>query len=98
LMLRHVLPNSVAPLLVASTFGIGGAILAEAGLSFLGFGVIPPTPSWGNMLNTARSFSRLQENPWFWIPPGIAILLTVLAINFIGDGLRDALDPRQRRV
>lgn len=98
LMLRHVLPNSVGPLLVASTFGIGGAILAEAGLSFLGFGVIPPTPSWGNMLNTARSFSRLQENPWFWIPPGMAILLTVLAINFIGDGLRDALDPRQRRV
>lgn len=98
IMLRHVLPNSVGPLLVASTFGIGNAILAEAGLSFLGFGVLPPTPSWGNMLNTARSFSRLQENPWFWIPPGTAILLTVLAINFIGDGLRDALDPRQRRV
>jgi peptide/nickel transport system permease protein len=97
-MLRHVLPNSFGPLIVASTFGIGGAILAEAGLSFLGFGVLPPTPSWGNMLIAARSFSRLQENPWFWIPPGMAILLTVLAINFIGDGLRDALDPRQRRV
>lgn len=97
-MVRHVLPNSFAPLLVACTFGIGNAILAEAGLSFLGFGVIPPTPSWGNMLIAARSFSRLQENPWFWIPPGTAILLTVLAINFIGDGLRDALDPRQRRV
>jgi peptide/nickel transport system permease protein len=97
-MLRHVLPNSFGPLIVASTFGIGNAILAEAGLSFLGFGVLPPTPSWGNMLIAARSFSRLQENPWFWIPPGMAILLTVLAINFIGDGLRDALDPRQRRV
>jgi peptide/nickel transport system permease protein len=96
LMLRHVLPNCVAPILVASTFGVANAILAEASLSFLGFGVLPPTPSWGNMLIAARSFSRLEDNPWFWIPPGTAILMTVLAINFIGDGLRDALDPRQR--
>jgi peptide/nickel transport system permease protein len=96
IMLLHVLPNSVAPVLVAATFGVAGAILTEAALSFLGFGVLPPTPSWGNMLNAARSFSRLQENPWFWVPPGVMILLTVLAINFIGDGLRDALDPRTK--
>lgn len=94
IMLLHILPNAVAPVLVAATFGVAGAILTEAALSFLGFGVLPPTPSWGNMLNAARSLSRLQENPWFWVPPGVMILLTVLAINFIGDGLRDALDPR----
>ncbi|MEZ4734339.1 MAG: ABC transporter permease [Caldilineaceae bacterium] len=96
IMLLHVLPNSVAPVLVAATFGVAAAILTEAALSFLGFGVLPPTPSWGNMLNAARSLSRLQENPWFWLPPGMMILLTVLAINFIGDGLRDALDPRTK--
>jgi peptide/nickel transport system permease protein len=96
IMLLHVLPNSIAPVLVAATFGVAGAILTEAALSFLGFGVLPPTASWGNMLNAARSLSRLQENPWFWVPPGVMILLTVLAINFIGDGLRDALDPRTK--
>jgi len=96
IMLLHILPNAVAPVLVAATFGVAGAILTEAALSFLGFGVLPPTPSWGNMLNAARSLSRLQENPWFWVPPGVMILLTVLAINFIGDGLRDALDPRTK--
>lgn len=96
IMLLHVLPNAIAPVLVAATFGVAAAILTEAALSFLGFGVLPPTPSWGNMLNAARSLSRLQENPWFWMPPGVMILLTVLAINFIGDGLRDALDPRTK--
>jgi peptide/nickel transport system permease protein len=94
IMIRHVLPNAISPVLVAATFGVAAAILTEAGLSFLGFGVLPPTPSWGNMLNAAKSISRLQQNPWFWMPPGFAILLTVLAINFVGDGLRDALDPR----
>ena len=93
IMIRHILPNSIAPVIVAATFGVAGAILTEAALSFLGFGVLPPTPSWGNMLNAARSLSRLQDNPWFWLPPGVMILVTVLAINFIGDGLRDALDP-----
>ncbi len=96
IMIRHILPNAIAPVLVAATFGVAAAILTEAALSFLGFGVLPPTPSWGNMLNAARSLSRLQENPWFWLPPGVMILLTVLAINFIGDGLRDALDPRTK--
>jgi peptide/nickel transport system permease protein len=96
IMLRHILPNSFSPLLVAGTLSVAGAILTEASLSFLGFGILPPTPSWGEMLNGARSFTRLQENPWIWMPPGIMILLTVLAINFIGDGLRDSLDPRQK--
>ncbi len=96
IMLRHILPNSFSPLLVAGTLSVAGAILTEASLSFLGFGILPPSPSWGEMLNAARSFTRLQENPWIWLPPGIMILLTVLAINFIGDGLRDSLDPRQK--
>ncbi|MGH2558830.1 MAG: oligopeptide ABC transporter permease [Thermomicrobiales bacterium] len=96
IMLQHILPNCLAPLLVAATLGVAGAILTEAALSFLGFGILPPMPSWGDMLNAARSLTRLQENPWLWIPPGTMILLTVLAINFIGDGLRDALDPRQK--
>jgi peptide/nickel transport system permease protein len=94
IMRLHILPNVIAPMVVAATFGVAGAILTEAGLSFLGFGVLPPTPSWGNMLNAARSLDILRSQPWFWLPPGIMILITVLSINFIGDGLRDALDPR----
>jgi peptide/nickel transport system permease protein len=72
---------------------MANAILLEAGLSFLGLGVQPPTPSWGNMLTDAQSLTVLESMPWLWIPPGIAIALAVLAINFVGDGLRDALDP-----
>jgi peptide/nickel transport system permease protein len=94
IMMTHVLPNSVAPLLVAATFAIAGAILTEAGLSYLGLGVLPPAASWGSMLNAANSITVLERNWWIWIPPGVAVLLTVMAINFIGDGLRDALDPR----
>jgi peptide/nickel transport system permease protein len=94
IMRSHVLPNAIAPLLVAATFGVAGAILTEAGLSYLGLGVLPPTPSWGSMLNAANSITVLERNWWVWIPPGIAVLLTVMAINFTGDGLRDALDPR----
>jgi peptide/nickel transport system permease protein len=94
IMTQHILPNVIAPMVVAATFGVAGAILTEAGLSFLGFGVMPPTSSWGNMLNAARSLDILRSQPWFWLPPGVMILVTVLSINFIGDGLRDALDPR----
>ncbi len=94
IMARHVLPNVLAPLMVAATFGIAAAILTEAGLSFLGLGVKPPTPSWGVMLNAAHSLTVLERYWWVWIPPGVAVLLTVMAINFMGDGLRDALDPR----
>jgi peptide/nickel transport system permease protein len=96
LVVRHMLPNAMAPIIVAATFGVASAILLEAGLSFLGLGVQVPTPSWGNMLTAAQSLSVLDSMPWLWIPPGIMIALAVLAINFIGDGLRDALDPRMR--
>ena len=94
IMFKHILPHVLAPLLVAATFGVAGAILTEAGLSYLGLGVLPPTPSWGNMLNGAQSIYILERHWWIWLPPGMAILLTVLAINFVGDGLRDAFDPR----
>ncbi len=90
---RHLLPNAMAPVLVAATFGTANAILVEAALSFLGLGVQPPTPSWGNMLADAQSLTVLERMPWLWVPPGVMILLSVLAINFVGDGLRDALDP-----
>ena len=93
----HILPNVVAPLLASVTFAINGAILLEAGLSFLGFGIPLPTPSWGNMLDTARSLDVLQDGPWIWVPPAVMIILTVLSINFIGDGLRDALDPKHQQ-
>ena len=94
IMFKHILPHVLAPLLVAATFGVASAILSEAGLSFLGLGVLPPTPSWGNMLNGAQSIFILERHWWIWVPPGMSILLTVLAINFVGDGLRDAFDPR----
>ncbi len=91
---RHIFPSIVGPITVAGSFGIAGAILTEASLSFLGLGVQVPTPSWGNMLNEAQSIQIIESFPWLWIPPGLMISLCVLAINFIGDGLRDALDPR----
>jgi peptide/nickel transport system permease protein len=94
IIFSHVLPSVAAPLLATLTFAISAAILLEAGLSFLGVGIPLPTASWGNMLESARSLDVLQDGPWIWVPPAIMILLTVLSINFIGDGLRDALDPK----
>ncbi len=94
LITAHVMPLVIAPLLAAVTFSVNSAILLEAGLSFLGVGVPLPTPSWGNMMETARSLDVLQDGPWMWIPPALMILATVLSINFIGDGLRDAVDPK----
>lgn len=91
---RHILPNAMAPVLVAATLGVAGAILSEAALSFLGFGVRQPLPSWGNMLSDAQSYKVLVKQPWLWIPPGTLIFIAVLSINLLGDGLRDALDPR----
>jgi peptide/nickel transport system permease protein len=91
--LRHVLPNITAPLIVQSTLAIAGAVIAEASLSFLGLGQQPPAPSWGSMLNTAKNY--MDNAPWMAIWPGAAIFLLVLAFNLLGDGLRDALDPRQ---
>lgn len=89
---RHLLPNSMAPIIVSSTLGVGGNIIYEAALSYLGFGIMPPTPSWGNMLQNAQS--AMFNAPWLIWFPGLAIFVTVLAFNFLGDGLRDALDPR----
>ncbi|MFW5942255.1 MAG: ABC transporter permease, partial [Chloroflexota bacterium] len=94
IIFRHILPNSIAPIIVAATLGVANAILAEAYISFLGLGVQPPTATWGNMLDGAYNY--LEAAPWLWIFPGLLILLTVLSINFLGDGLRDALDPRSR--
>jgi peptide/nickel transport system permease protein len=93
--LRHVLPNIVPPVLVQGTLAIAAAIIAEASLSFLGLGQQPPDPSWGSMLNSAQRF--LSQAPWLAIFPGLAIFLCVLSFNLVGDGLRDALDPRGRR-
>jgi peptide/nickel transport system permease protein len=95
-VVRHVLPNVIGPLIVAGTLGVAGAILTEASLSFLGLGVVQPTPSWGAMLNEARSPGILATVPWLWLAPSMAISLAVLAINFMGDGLRDALDVHSR--
>ncbi|UQZ85154.1 Glutathione transport system permease protein GsiD [Paenibacillus konkukensis] len=94
MLFLHILPNAMAPILVNATFGIAGAIIAEASLSFLGLGVQPPTASWGNMLTDAQSLTVLTSQPWLWLPPGIMIIMSVLSVNFIGDGLRDALDPK----
>ena len=93
----HILPNAIQPLIVQASLGMAGAVLAEASLSFLGLGVPPPAPSWGVMIEEARDLSTLQAAPHALIFPGLAIALTVLAFNFIGDGLREYLDPRQRR-
>lgn len=90
----HILPNTLASIVVALTLGIATAILSEAYVSFLGLGVQAPTASWGNMLTEAQEFQVIKDAPWYWFFPSLLILLTVLSINFVGDGLRDALDPR----
>ena len=93
IILRYVLPNAAAPIVVQATLAIAGAIIAEASLSFLGLGQQPPAPSWGSMLNTAKNF--LDQAPWMSISPGAAIFAAVLGFNLLGDGLRDALDPKE---
>jgi peptide/nickel transport system permease protein len=90
----HILPNIVAPLIVFATFTVASVIIFEASLSYLGLGVQQPTPSWGNLINVARSITALERYPWQWVPSGTFIVLMVLAVNFVGDGLRDALDQR----
>ena len=95
IIIRHILPNVMAPLMANITFAVSAAILAEAGLSFLGMGIPLPTPTWGNIMENARSLAILQDKPWMWLPAAGATLITVLCINFVGDGLRDALDPQQ---
>ena len=92
IILRHMIPNSMAPIIVSATLGVGGTIIVESGLSFLGFGVQPPTPTWGNMLQNVQKDMWIA--PWKAFYPGLLIFLTSLSFNFMGDGLRDALDPR----
>lgn len=94
IMVRHILPNTVAPVMVLATTGVGAAIITGASLSFLGLGVQPPTAEWGSMLSNGRNY--LQHAWWMMTFPGVAIMVTVIAINLFGDGLRDALDPRLR--
>jgi peptide/nickel transport system permease protein len=93
IMLRHMLPNAISPIIVAATFRVATSVITESGLSYLGFGVQPPTPTWGNMLKNAQNL--MTRAPWTAIFPGLMIFVTVIAVNFIGDGLRDALDPRK---
>ena len=94
ILARHILPNVIAPVVIAATLGIAGAIMAEAALSFLGLGVQPPTPSWGAMISDGRDISQLRNAPWTSLSPGLAIGFAVLGFNLLGDALRDALDPR----
>jgi peptide/nickel transport system permease protein len=88
---RHILPNSIGPIIVEATLELGYAIIEESGLSFLGFGIQPPTPSWGNLLSNAQE--NFTKYPWLAIFPGLGIFLTIISVNYIGDGLRDAFDP-----
>lgn len=97
IIVRHVLPNVIAPVVIAATLGVAGAIMAEAALSFLGLGVQPPTPSWGSMIADGRDLSQLRNAPWTSVFPGLAIGSAVLGFNLLGDALRDALDPRFMR-
>ncbi len=95
IIFTHLLPNTLAPIIVSATLGVANAILSEAYVSFFGLGVQPPTASWGNMLDSAYQY--LEQAPWLWFFPGTMILLTVLSVNYVGDGLRDAFDPRSTR-
>jgi peptide/nickel transport system permease protein len=94
-IVKHLIPNAFAPILVAATMGIGGSIMQASGLSFLGLGVQAPTPEWGAMLSEGRNY--LRRYPYMSIFPGLLIMITVLAFNLFGDGLRDALDPKQKK-
>lgn len=96
LLAKYIIPNSFAPVLINFTFRTAGAIISESSLSFLGMGVQPPEASWGNILYAAQSIVVLSQRPWLWIPPGILLVLTVCSINFMGDGMRDALDSKMK--
>ena len=97
ILFTHIMPNAVQPLIVQASLGMAGAVISEASLSFLGLGIPPPAPSWGTMIEESRGFDVLYSSPHVFLFPGIAIALTVLAFNFIGDGLREYLDPKQRQ-
>lgn len=93
---KHLIPNTVGYIIVSATIGMAGAIMSEAGLSFLGLGVTPPIPTWGNLVQNARDIYVLKNRVWLWLPPGVCIFLAVMSINLFGDGLRDAIDPKSR--
>lgn len=93
---KHIIPNVLSSILVATTLSMATAILMEASLSFLGMGVKPPMPSWGNMLTAAQNMRTLSSEWWLWIPPGFMIIVSVLAVNFLGEGLRRKLDPKRK--
>ncbi|MBE1556722.1 oligopeptide ABC transporter permease [Sporosarcina limicola] len=97
IIFRHFIPNAIGPIIVNATLMMATMIIIESALSFIGFGIPQPTPTWGNMISEAQSIRILRYHPEAWIPPGVGILVTVLAINFIGDGLRDAFDPKSDR-
>lgn len=97
ILFTHILPNAIQPLIVQASLGMAGAVMSEASLSFLGLGIPPPAPSWGTMIEEARGFDVMINAPHTLFVPGIAIALTVLAFNFLGDGLREYLDPKQRK-
>lgn len=96
-IIRHLVPNVIPTIIVNATLGVASAILTESALSYLGMGVVEPTPSWGNMISASNNNIDLQNRPWLWIPPGVCMLVTVMAVNLFGDALRDALDPKKRR-
>ena len=95
IIFKHILPNAMSPVIVSLSLNVAGFILGEAGLSFLGVGVPVDVPTWGNIINAAKSLDVIQNNWWLWLIPGITISLFILSINFIGDGLRDIMDPKQ---
>lgn len=97
IMFRHIVPNTLGLIIVYATLGIASGILSEAGLSYLGLGVKQPQPSWGNMLSSAQTLQVLTDYWWLWVPPGVLVFITVLSINLVGDGLRDAFDPKLSR-
>lgn len=96
-IIKHLIPNVIPTIIVNATLGVASAILTESALSYLGLGVTEPVPSWGNMMTAANKLVDFQRRQWLWIPPGLCILITVMAVNLIGDGLRDALDPKMKR-
>ena len=96
-IVKHLIPNVIPTIIVNATLGVASAILTESALSYLGMGVTEPIPSWGNMMTVANKLVDFQRRQWLWIPPGICILITVMAVNLVGDGLRDALDPKMKR-
>ncbi|MGJ9457289.1 oligopeptide ABC transporter permease [Oceanobacillus sp. CF4.6] len=97
IIFKHFIPNAIGPIVVNATLMMASYIIIESGLSFIGFGIPKPTPTWGNMISEAQNIRILRNHPEAWIPPGLGILITVLSINFIGDGLRDAFDPKSNR-